>query len=406
MEGLNNTAGELKRVLERFQEGYIKREASFIDTYMDGLFEKDDDILIIGTGNDEWCLGYDEAKEIFLSDWEYWGDVRIDTLNPVIDVQGETAWIFTAGTLSHTYSSSEETYARYLNYVKSFFDEEDEDNKNKSLKEKLAQINWILCHLLHHRDSLERKYQLDLRLSFVLVKKGDRWFIRHIQFTLPTTAEYPDERITGGGYTKESYENEKSRIGKYAMSCSCDKEGDIKKLLKDFNAKYLDKGYGAHSLAGEYFSKCCPHFVSTGREICSDLKSVEELICLHRVSWDRIDLNVEECMVKCNDEAVWVAGDGIIKRRITEEDALKGVKEYMDGMAESGLSDREKLFNIRRSIAAALKETARGEEYIWPLRFEGVLAKEEGRWVFRHMQLSFPFSVMLENKNYSEVLVK
>jgi hypothetical protein len=59
MEGLNNTAGELKRVLERFQEGYIKREASFIDTYMDGLFEKDDDILIIGTGNDEWCLGYD-----------------------------------------------------------------------------------------------------------------------------------------------------------------------------------------------------------------------------------------------------------------------------------------------------------------------------------------------------------
>jgi hypothetical protein len=46
---------------------------------MDELFIKEEGQLIIGTGSDEWCRGFEQSKELVESDWKYWGDVFIDT---------------------------------------------------------------------------------------------------------------------------------------------------------------------------------------------------------------------------------------------------------------------------------------------------------------------------------------
>lgn len=59
---------ELKEILTVFNEGYIKRNINEIDSFMEKLFDKDESVTVIGTCDNEWCIGYDEVKDIFLSD--------------------------------------------------------------------------------------------------------------------------------------------------------------------------------------------------------------------------------------------------------------------------------------------------------------------------------------------------
>jgi hypothetical protein len=90
---------EILHQLNRFQEGYSKRDVSKVDSFAEQLFSKNN-IVIIGTGGpQEVVVGYKEAARLVESDWRSWGDCRILVDNAQISAFGDTAWFATVGTV-------------------------------------------------------------------------------------------------------------------------------------------------------------------------------------------------------------------------------------------------------------------------------------------------------------------
>ncbi|WP_097025559.1 hypothetical protein [Clostridium peptidivorans] len=390
----NEIKNELIKVLDIFQQAYIQRDVNKIDDFMSALFDKNEDVIVVGTSNGEWCLSYEEVKDIFISDWEY---LRIKADEASIVSLANTALIYVPGTIKYTFYSNSNTYERYLGYIKQYFDQ-GSSNSKKSDKVKLTKINWILCHLLSQRDSNERIYLWDLRISFVLIKKETGWIIKQMQFSLPAVGHLPDVRIDNIDYDEESFNMEVKKLKNYSASTTSIYKDEITKLLQGFNNEYLDTDKDIDSVVNKYFAINNPLIINIDKVICSNQEEIKELIETHREYYDEIRLDCENCLINSNEEIVWIVTHGIMKKSINEENAFKNTINAINNIFASNLDDRDKLFNIRRKIADTLKENAKGEEYVWPFRFEGVLIKEKQQWVFKYLQFSLPFDYFLEGK--------
>jgi ketosteroid isomerase-like protein len=90
---------EVLAPLRTFQDGYSKRDPSILPAFMEQLFPKDRDILVLGTDQGEWIEGYQRVAEFIGNDWRYWGDVRLDVEHAAISTAGDVAWVTTLGTV-------------------------------------------------------------------------------------------------------------------------------------------------------------------------------------------------------------------------------------------------------------------------------------------------------------------
>lgn len=97
---------EVRHVLQRFQDGYVTRNLATLDEFMK-LFVPGDDTELIGVGasipnGNEWFRGTERIREIIESDWEYWGDVKLDVADAKITVKDSVAWLSTTGAILQT----------------------------------------------------------------------------------------------------------------------------------------------------------------------------------------------------------------------------------------------------------------------------------------------------------------
>ncbi|MBU3142706.1 hypothetical protein [Clostridium sp. CF012] len=401
----NEIKNELMEVLNIFEEGYIQKDVSKIDSFMDSLFDKDENVIVMGTSCGELCLGYSEVKDIFLSDWEYWGDLRIKAEEATVIPLGNTALIHTTGTIKYSFYSNDETYTRHLGYIKEYFDGVSFDSK-KPDKVKLTEINWKLCHLLNKWDGEERHYLWDLRISFLLIKKQDRWIIRQMQFSLPVVGYMPDVRIDNMGDNLESFNGEKNKLREYSINNTLVYKGEILKLLKAFNNEYLKVDKETGVLASKYFTEYNPLIINTDKTVYNNQEEIKKLIENHRACYDEMKLDYENCLINSNEDVVWIVTHGTMEKVISENSAFENTVDIIKDIFASDLDDKDKLFNVRRRISDTLKENAKGKEYIWPFRFEAVLIREKENWAFKYLQFSLPFSWFLEGKTEAASIIK
>jgi hypothetical protein len=400
----NQISNELMEVLSIFQEGYLQRNTKEIDNFMDSLFDKNENVIIVGTGGHELCIGYEEAKDIFLGDFEYWGDLRIKAEDATIIPIGNTALIYTTGTVKFSFDSKSETYTRFLGYIKEYFDGVSLNSK-KSNNVKLTEINWTLSHLLNQRDNLERNYLWDLRISFVLIKKETGWIIRQMQFSLPVVGHMPDVRIdNSSNHDLNNFNNETKKMKDNSINNSQKYNDEIILLIKDFNKQYLDGNIAINKVANKYFALNNPLIINTDKASYSSQKEIMKLIENHRVCYDQMTLDFENCLVNSNEEVVWVVSHGTMKKVISESNSFVNTINTIENIFTTDLDDKDKLFNIRRKIAGTFKENAKGEEYIWPFRFEAVIIREKDNWVFKYLQFSLSFDWSLEGKTDASIL--
>ncbi|WP_346900127.1 hypothetical protein [Clostridium sp. UBA7503] len=400
----NQVNNEFMEVLNIFNEAYVKRDINEIDSFMDKLFDKDESVTIVGTCDDEWCIGYEEVKDIFLSDWEYWGDLRVIADEATVIELENTAIIYTPATVKYSFNSRSDTYTRYLGYIKEYFDEGSDESK-KSNKVKLTEINWTLCHLLNQRDNIERDYLWDIRISFILIKKENRWIIKHMQFSLPVVGHLPDVREYKDSYDRTQV-NKKIKELEEAYHKNKLMKNEIIDLIKDFNSEYLDKNMELNLIIDKYFSTNNIFVANTDKEIFTSKEEIKKLIKGHRGCYDEIRLDSENSMVDFNEDIAWVVIRGTMEKVISEEESFENTVNKIKDIFNKDLDDKEKLFNIRRRIAETFKENAKGEDYIWPFRLEGVLIKENNKWVFKYLQFAFPFNYILEGKTEAASLIK
>ena len=92
----DSTRKEITDQLNKFQDGYSKRDTSQVDTFMESLYSMEN-ILILGTMPGEVFSGYERAASLVRSDWESWGDCKFNVDSANISSMGDVAWFSTRG---------------------------------------------------------------------------------------------------------------------------------------------------------------------------------------------------------------------------------------------------------------------------------------------------------------------
>ena len=87
--------------LRAFQDGYVRRDSNRLDQFIDRLFPKTSDVLVLGTegGNAEWVRGDTAVAQFIKTDWQEWGDVRLNVDDSLIWSCGDTAWVASLGSV-------------------------------------------------------------------------------------------------------------------------------------------------------------------------------------------------------------------------------------------------------------------------------------------------------------------
>jgi len=394
-----NATLEIREVLRKFQDGYTKRDIGIIDQYMDELFAKGDEIVIMGTSNGEFCLGYEESKELVKSDWEYWMDVRIDTENARIFTEGNVGWISAQGTLKYKFETSDEKFDSYLNFVKIHFDEKDELDKLPP-KKKLTNINMVLSHFMQSRTPAKRQYLWPIRLTGLLTKENGKWKFKYMQFSLPRAQAYPDMKLSSREEYITTSKEDRDKRRKFSANINNKDIEKIKSMTNELQQAYLDiEGNSIEDILLKYFeSDNDITFIGTDSTWYIGHEEIKEIISDNRNEWDEILLDMDEAIIRTEANVGWIATTGMVKKNLSDnEAALKEIDNIMN-IFNKNISSKEKLFQIQRNIALMINETEGNQEFIWPIRFEGMLVRTEDKWSFHSIQFSFPYGLILEGK--------
>lgn len=190
---MENERQDIREVLAKFQSGYVSRDTDQLDAFMQ-LFVEEGRFEVIGTdayikGVSEWSLTSESLRRMIRSDWESWGDLRLDFDGAEISIRGEVAWLAAAGTVSRTIPP-EKSYQNFLGYMRWLTENELE----VPAKEKILDVLRGGITTLVNSDKGE-SYIWPLRLTAVLVKDGGRWRFAQMTFSFPTIFP-PDIRLT------------------------------------------------------------------------------------------------------------------------------------------------------------------------------------------------------------------
>jgi hypothetical protein len=183
-----NPQDEIRSLLQTFQDGYVHRDLSQTDSFME-LFTVDAEV--IGTngikpGLQEWYLDRASAHELVEGDWKGWGDLYLDLDSMSIHSRGDVGWVAATATVTQIIGS--ENYASYLEFVKKFV-----DDSNLSAEQKLLYILRGGTNTLYELRRGE-KFVWALRFTAVVVREADGWKFAQVNFSFPTT-HFPDVRL-------------------------------------------------------------------------------------------------------------------------------------------------------------------------------------------------------------------
>jgi hypothetical protein len=368
---------EIRDLIRRFQEGYTKRDIKAVDEYVESLFTGEEDVLVIGTGAEEWCLGIQQIKELIESDWRYWGDVLIDPDKAVISSEGDTAWFYVEGMLKNRDGSEEKYLNNLLEEMKRIA--EGEGSPREKILDMLQDASYNLLQLEGGAE-----YVWPFRFCGVAVKREGKWMFHQLQFSFPTVMP-PDERHNA----IEKYNKKKLQRG----SAPEEVQVEVRKVLEGFQEGYSKRDV---SLLDKFMEEMFVKdedllIVGTGHdELCLGYDEVKELVEGDWLYWGNVRIFTENAMVSSNGAGAWIAADAVLMKTMTEEQFSSGLVDTIKEDMNSDMSTRAKLLHTLEGITHVLYHVNQGETYIRAFRLTGLLVKRDGAWKFRQMQFSHP----------------
>lgn len=387
---------QVKEILRLFQQGYTDRNPSNVQDYMSSLFAEGSGTIMTGTCDNEWCLGFDEALEMVKSDWQYWGDLQIDVENSDISTDGSTAWFIAYGSVKYSFEDSEEKYKRWLDSIMNHFDSSS-DFAALPDKAKLSQINWMLSLFISSRPDEKRSYKWPLRLTGVLTSKNGRWLFRSIQFALPNKADYCDVRFNDIKDFEKEYSASCEKLQDFKKQNPVYRNVEVEDIINAFQTEYTIKS--AEDLIQKFFLKdesICFTDLTDGN--FTGALEIGQIIKKHKSEWECLYLDSSSMLSAISGNTAWFTVQGFIKKTIKENAAvskqIENIKQLVN--ENNSLSSKDKLFKIRKDISLMFRETSKGDEYILPIRFEGVLIKENNLFKFHTARFSYPYYWVIE----------
>jgi hypothetical protein len=186
----SGSLSEVRSVLQKFQDGYVKRDIKSLDKFME-LFEEDERLEVIGTmavdrGHREWCLGRKATKNLVEGDWKYWGDVALDVGGARIHILDNVAWLATWGTVTKI-EDNKTSYQKALNRFEEVL--KNQVNNEEKILEIVREGTNTLCEV-----GKGETYIWPLRFTAVLIKRNGIWRFHQMNFSFPTIRK-PDVRL-------------------------------------------------------------------------------------------------------------------------------------------------------------------------------------------------------------------
>jgi hypothetical protein len=183
-------SNQVRALLQKFQEGYARRDLAKLDAFME-LFIPDDGLEVIGTnavvpGRGEWCRGRQATRKLVANDWQHWGNVVVDVAEARVSVIGEVGWLATAGTVTDTIPEADR-YTGFLDFAQRTLSEEELDPQAKTLD--IVRQGTDLLSEIRQGET----YVWPFRFTAVAVKNHGHWRFAQMQFSFPTTRA-PDVR--------------------------------------------------------------------------------------------------------------------------------------------------------------------------------------------------------------------
>lgn len=125
-------------------------------------------------------------------------------------------------------------------------------------------------------------------------------------------------------------------------------------------------------------------------EWCDSHELARELTANDWEGWGDVRFDVAGAVIHTLGDVAWLTTTGTVTTVYPVADNLRNAVAHAKRVLDEPGDDEARLKNLLMWASLALAEGHRGDEYIWPIRFSAVLAREAGEWRFRQAHFSFP----------------
>ncbi len=380
---------ELKQVLQKFNDGYVRRDVDRLDAFMEELFINSPTTVILGTSEGELCLGLEQAKNLIKNDWMYWNDFRVDPEKALFHQVGDAFWFAVVASVKYVFKTDEATNERLLHFPKNQL-----EAAEKGPLEALTTLSWGLAHYLFPREEAERAYLWPVRLTGVLREDQGRWKFEYIQFCLPS-ASSPDQRH-GTPYLDQLYKGPTFNTAGFEQSpLHGELIGEVRGIVTQLS------GGDVAAVAGR-FPQQGLHLVITPQDVCIQPGNVAEKLAALQEQMGTLSPDFDHALTFERGDLAWVVCGGIAHKSMDTETALAKQVAELHQLLESDVPAKEKLLRTQLGIVTTIKDIASGSEYNVPFRLEVAFSREGATWAIQTLQISLPFYWIFEDKIPSE----
>lgn len=372
-----NSIKEVKEILQNFQELYAKKDMSQLETFVKEAFSLQDGLAVLGSGMNQWCFNADDIKTLISSHWanenNYWREIDFKFEEAKIFANENVAWAVTIGNIRNTLSE-EKQIEETINKVKDIL------GRDKKSKENALEAVSKLADTLRQVEDGEN-YVWPFRFTCVLIKENSTWKFHQMQFSLDS--ESWTYRFIDENYDKSIFEMSKANSDK-------DIE-EIRRVLQIFQDGYTKRDI---NYVDEYMKEVFlldEELVVIGTdadELCLGIEATRAIVDSDWKYWGNFKLNVEGAIISVKDDVAYFTTKAILDRIVSNEEILKWISGTAKYTFESEKTPKHKLRIVLCDILDLLYQSERGETFITPMRFSGVLVKKDGRWLLQHVQYS------------------
>ena len=166
---------------------------------------------------------------------------------------------------------------------------------------------------------------------------------------------------------------------------------EIRKVLQVFQDGYTKRDL---NYVDEYMQEvflCDEDLVVIGtdaEELCLGSDATRGIVASDWKYWGDFKLNVEEAIICVNGDVAYFTTKAILNRIISNETMLKWNRNSTKYTFKADGTQKHNLMKVLWDTLDSLYECEKGETFITPMRFSGVLVKEDGRWLIKHAQYS------------------
>jgi len=372
-----NSIEEVKKVLGDFQELYKCKDIKKVDNYVDEEFSSREGLAVLGSSMGQWCFNTEDIKTLikshFASENNYWKDVNFKFQEAKIFADENVAWVVSIGVIRNTITE-DEYIENTIKKVKELLDREDR-SKVDALKA-ASQMAKTLRQI-----EKGENYIWPFRFSCVLIKENHTWKFHQMQFSFDSES-WPN-RLDDETYIKSIFEmpgvNSKVEYKDVRNTLQMLQDGYIKR-----DVSYVDKYMKEVFLLNEDLIV----IGTDADELCLGVDAARGIVESDWKYWGDLKFNVDNALISVNGDVAYFTTKAFLERNITDKTMLGWVNSSNKYTFSSEEVPKHKLLEALNDTIGYMYEMEKGETFIVPMRFSGVLVRKDGKWFVQHLQYS------------------